>query len=52
MSRASTRKAAAEAADKPTSPLSPEPDETTRAREWGTKLAARVAPSPAEGTRS
>ena len=29
-----------------------EPDETTRAREWGTKLAARVAPSPAEGTRS
>jgi Flavodoxin len=29
-----------------------EPDETTRAREWGTKLAARIAPSPAQGTRS
>jgi hypothetical protein len=29
-----------------------EPDETTRAREWGTKLAASIAPSPAQGTRS
>jgi Flavodoxin len=29
-----------------------EPDETTRAREWGTKLAASIAPSPAKGTRN
>ena len=29
-----------------------EPHETTRAREWGTKLAASIAPSPAPGTRS
>lgn len=29
-----------------------EPQETTRAREWGTKLAASIAPSPAQGTRS
>jgi hypothetical protein len=29
-----------------------EPDETTRAREWGSKLAASIAPSPAQGTRS
>ena len=29
-----------------------EPHETTRAREWGTKLAASIAPSPAQGTRS
>jgi Flavodoxin len=29
-----------------------EPDETTRAREWGTKLAASIAPSPVKGTRS
>ena len=29
-----------------------EPHEITRAREWGTKLAASIAPSPAQGTRS
>jgi Flavodoxin len=29
-----------------------EPHETVRAREWGTKLAASVAPSRAQGTRS
>ena len=29
-----------------------EPHETTRAREWGTKLAASIAPSPAQGTQS
>ena len=29
-----------------------EPHETTRAREWGTKLAASVAARPAQGTRS
>jgi hypothetical protein len=29
-----------------------EPHETARAREWGTKLAASIAPSPASGTRS
>ena len=29
-----------------------EPQETTRAREWGTKLAGRVASSLASGTRS
>ena len=29
-----------------------EPHETIRAREWGTRLAASVAPSPAQGTRS
>jgi hypothetical protein len=29
-----------------------EPHETSRAREWGTKLAARIAPSPAQDTRS
>ena len=29
-----------------------EPHETTRAREWGAKLAATVAPSPAQGTQS
>jgi Flavodoxin len=28
-----------------------EPQEATRAREWGTRLAASVAPSPAPGTR-
>ncbi|HXZ73622.1 MAG TPA: flavodoxin domain-containing protein [Streptosporangiaceae bacterium] len=28
-----------------------EPHETTRAREWGTKLAGIIAPSPAPGTR-
>ena len=28
-----------------------EPHETSRAREWGTKLAASIAPSPAPGTR-
>ena len=27
-----------------------EPHETTRAREWGTKLAASIAPSPVPGT--
>jgi hypothetical protein len=29
-----------------------EPHETTRAREWGTKLAASIATRPAQGTRS
>lgn len=29
-----------------------DPQETTRAREWGTKLAASIAPSRAQGTRS
>ena len=29
-----------------------EPHETTRAREWGTSLAASIAPSPAQRTRS
>jgi len=29
-----------------------EPHETTRAREWGAKLAASVAPSPAQRTRN
>jgi hypothetical protein len=29
-----------------------EPDETTRAREWGTKLAASIAPRPAQATRN
>ena len=29
-----------------------EPHETSRAREWGTKLAASIAPSPARDTRS
>ena len=29
-----------------------EPQETARAREWGTKLAAGIAPSSARGTRS
>jgi hypothetical protein len=28
-----------------------EPGEATRAREWGTELAASIAPSPAKGTR-
>src|SRR6185312_2274896 len=28
-----------------------EPHETVRAREWGAKLAASIAPSPARGTR-